>query len=189
MNQEENSPWQYKSANGTASKNSGSTDDSSVSAPNNVSPKSIAWEASEYIDHPHGLGWYLSLVAVTIGLTVIVYLTSKDKIATGIIVIVGIIVGVFASHKPGQASYEITDNGLNVNSKTYKYSDFKSFAIIHEGALTSVNLLPLKRFMPAVSAYFDPADESKIMGALGSYLPYEERKLDAVERLSRRLRL
>jgi hypothetical protein len=42
--------------------------------------------------------------------------------------------------------------------------------------------------MPPISAYFAPKDEERITKILGNYLPYEERKLDNVERLSRRLR-
>ena len=61
--------------------------------------------------------------------------------------------------------------------------------MIDEGALSSVNLIPLKRFLPPVSAYYEDKDEKKITDALGDHLPYEPRKLDMVERLSRRLRL
>ncbi|MGH7157140.1 MAG: hypothetical protein ACREGG_03465, partial [Candidatus Saccharimonadales bacterium] len=152
-------------------------------------PDSVSWEASEYIDHPHGAGWYTVLTLITAVLATVIYIAAKDKIATGTIVVVGIIVGVFASHKPGQAKYEITNSGLIINGKIYSYGDFKSFSIIREGALSSVNLLPLKRFMPPVSAYFESGDEDKITDAIGNYLPYDDRKLDAIERLSRRLRL
>jgi hypothetical protein len=60
---------------------------------------------------------------------------------------------------------------------------------MQEGPLTSANLFPLKRFMPPVTAYFDPKDEEKITNVLGNYLPYEDRKMDGIDRLSRRLRL
>jgi hypothetical protein len=43
--------------------------------------------------------------------------------------------------------------------------------------------------MPPVAAYFDPADEKKIMETAGNFLPYEDRQLDAIERLARRVRL
>ena len=189
MNQDDNSPWQYKPDDGTAPKDASSSDDSGASVSKERLPKSVVWEAPEYIEHPHGAGWYGALVIITLILAALVYLIAKDKIATGTIAVVGIIVGVFAGHKPNQAKYEITDSGLSVNDKIYKYGDFKSFAVIHEGVLSSVNLFPLKRLMPPVSAYFEPDDEQKIVSALGNYLPYEERKLDAVDRLSRHLRL
>jgi hypothetical protein len=189
MNQDENSPWQYKPDDGSAPRNANSSDNSGAPPPPKASAKSVAWQASEYIDHPHGAGWYMGLVIITLAVAALTYLVAKDKVATAIIIILGIIVGIFVRQKPRQAQYEITDAGLSVNDKIYKYADYKSFAVIREGVLTSVNLFPLKRFMPPVSAYFEPADEAKIVNALGNYLPYEERRLDAVDRLSRRLRL
>lgn len=189
MDSEENSPWQYKPDGGSTSKGPSLSDDSEPVAAKAPAAKSVSWEAPEFIDHPHGTGWYSLLTIITLALAALVYLIAKDKIATGTIVIVGIIVGVFASHKPGQAKYEINDSGLSINGKLYSYGDFKSFAIIREGLLSSINLLPLKRFMPPVSAYFEPAEEGKITEAVGNYLPYEDRRLDIIERLSRRLRL
>jgi hypothetical protein len=150
----------------------------------------VSWEASEYIEHHHGAVWYLLLGLLTAGLATAVYfLSSRDAFAGGIIVALGVIVGVFASQKPGLARYEITSSGLKVNDRLFLYQDYKSFSVIKEGTLLSLNLFPLKRFRPPVAAYFDPADEKKIVDAIGDRLPYEKKKLDTVERLARRLRL
>ena len=190
MDQDENSPWQYKPDNGSKTQTEPRNDDDNPEpGPRPAASKSVAWQAAEFIEHPHGSGWYAGLAAATAVLAGLVYLTTKDYFATGTIVVVGIIVWVFAGHKPGVAQYEISDSGLSVNGKVYPYGSFKSFAVLREGPLTSVNLFPLKRFMPPVSAYFDPKDEPKITDALGNYLPYEERKLDTIDRLSRRLHL
>jgi hypothetical protein len=190
MNQDENSPWQYKPDKGSESTaEPGNDNDSPEPAPRHYPAGSVAWQAAEFIEHPHGSGWYAALVASTVVLAAFVYLTTKDFFATGIIVIVGVIVGFFARHKPAQAQYEISSSGLSINGKPYPYSLFKSFAVLREGPLSSVNLFPLKRFVPPISAYFDPKDEPKIVEVLGNYLPYEERKMDSVDRLSRRLRL
>jgi hypothetical protein len=189
MNPDENTPWEYKPDSSTAGSNLPPAEDSTKQAPQTTSPDLITWEASEFIDHPHGAGWYALLIISTAAMSALVYLASKDKIATGIIAVVGVIVGIFAAQKPKVAKYEINNSGLSVNGKNYNYSGYKSFAVINEGSLSSVNLFPLKRFMPPVSAYFDPKDEQKIAQSLGNYLPYEERKLDSVDRISRRLRL
>ncbi len=148
----------------------------------------ISWTASEYIDHARGASWYLALVAGTIVLAGAVYLVTKDYFATAVIALMGIIVGVFSTHKPKQITYELSSSGLKAGQKVYPMSLFKSFALIREGAFSSVNLIPIKRFMPPLSIYFDPSDEQKIVSLLGNHLPLEERGLDAIEQLSRRLR-
>jgi hypothetical protein len=129
------------------------------------------------------------LILGTLMLAILVYLIAKDPFATVVIVLVGIIVGIFATQKPKIANYEISDAGISINGKLYSYSNYKSFAVVREGALSSINLFPLKRLMPPLSAYFEPKSEKEIVEAIGEYLPFEDRKLDGVDRLVRRLRL
>ncbi len=148
----------------------------------------VSWSAPEFIHHDRGFGWYLLLIAGTAVLAAGVYFLTKDVFATGTIGVLGVIVAFFGTKKPNVAAYELTDSGMRVGEKLYSYSLFKSFALIREGAISSVNFVPIKRFMPPVSAYFDPKDEQKIVDALGEHLPYEERGLDSIDRISRRLR-
>jgi len=148
----------------------------------------VSWTASEYIDHKQGAGWFTALMLATLILAAIVYLITKDYFATTIIVIVGILVGVFARRAPRELNYELSADGLKIEDKLYPLHGFKSFTIIEEGPVGSLEFMPLKRFMPPVSAYFELADQKKIVAVLQNYLPYEDRQLDGVERLSRRLR-
>jgi len=149
---------------------------------------SVPWSASEYIHHDRGAAWYALLLLGTAGLAAAVYLLTKDYFATGAIAVVGIIVGVFAARKPSQVTYEISDSGLKVGQKLYPFNQFKSFSITHDAGVSSVSLLPLKKFMPPVDAYFGPADEEKITDLVGRHLPYEERKTAGIDRLSRKLK-
>ena len=148
----------------------------------------ISWSASDYIDHTRGSSWYLALIAGTIAVAALIYFITKDYFATGVVGFMGAIVGVFATHKPKQVAYELSTSSLKAGGKVYPLNIFKSFALIHEGALSSVSLIPIKRFMPPLSIYFDPGDEQKIVSLLGGHLPLEEGGLDATERLARRLR-
>jgi hypothetical protein len=149
----------------------------------------ITWTASEYIEHQRGPSWYGLLVLCTVALAAVTYLLTKDYFATGTIVVVGIIVAVFVGHKPQQVTYELNISGIKVGSKFYDYGSFKSFSITRDGLLNSLNLYPLKRFMPPIAAYFDAKDEERITNLVGDRLPLEEGRLDRIEQLSRRLKL
>lgn len=186
----DDSPWDYKP---DGKEVSATSDLPGSAAKAGARPKSskdttISWTASEYIDHSRGTTWYLALTVGSIILSALVYLITKDYFATGVILIMGIIVGVFSRQKPKQVAYELSSSGLKAGEKVYPLNLFKSFALIREGALSSVNLIPIKRFMPPLSIYFDPGDEQKIVSLLGDHLPLEEGGLDAIERLARRLR-
>lgn len=163
-----------------------------VSAPTPPAPpanNNFSWTAAEFIDHQRSAGWYLLLFLATIILAVATYFLTKEYFAVGTIAIVGIIVGFYARQKPRQITCELNESGLRINEKTYNYALFKSFALIKNGEHNSVQLMPLKKFMPAVTAYYNAADEEKISDILGEHLPYEDAKPDHIDSLSRRLKL
>ena len=190
MAKDERSDWEYKAGEETSSKDVADDVDTILTdSPNpEKSDSVISWTASEFIEHDRGIGWYILLAIFTVLLGAGTYFLTKDIFATSIIVIAGIVVGIFAGRKPRQMKYELSSSGLRIGEKSYPYSLFRTFSIIRDGAVSSVNLMPIKRLMPPISAYFAPKDEKRITKILGEYLPYEERKLDSIDRLSRRLR-
>ncbi len=187
MKDEPVTPWQYKPGGSSGSDSPPELDQqNSQSQPSSGKP--VNWTATEYIDHKQGALWYAALAAITLALGSGIYFLIHDYFGTAIILILGLVVGVFAARTPKNLKYELSNDGLRIEQRLYPYSLFKSFAIIQDGALVSIDLMPIKRFMPPVSAYFAPADQEKIIGALEDHLPYEQRQLDSIERLTRRLR-
>ncbi len=148
----------------------------------------VSWTASEYIAHEKGGSWYILLAFAVIVGAALVYIITKEMISAVVIVIMGVAFGGFAVRKPQELNYVLDANGLTVGNKLYEYGQFKSFTVVEEGAIDSIMLMPLQRFMPPLSVYFDPADEEKITNALSAYLPYEDRKQDPVDRLMRKVR-
>jgi hypothetical protein len=148
----------------------------------------VAWTASEYVAHQKTAGWYMLLALGAIVGAALVYALTKDKISVVMIVIVAIIFGVFAARQPRVLQYRLDESGLEIGGKFYPYAMFKSFAVIQEGGIESISLMPLKRFMPILSIYFAPDDADKIVDTLGIYLPHEDRQADPIDRLMRRLR-
>ena len=180
--------WEYKPSGGAAVADK----PSALGAAGGKPPPrdtSIVWTASEYIEHERGAGWYLVLLLVTAVIAGISYLLFKDYVTVGIIVVLGVIVAIAVGRKPRQVQYQLSRQGIQVGEKTYNYSQFRSFSIIREGTLSSIELMPLKKLMIPVSAYFGPADEERIVDIIGQYLPYEERQMELVDKLSRRLRI
>ncbi len=148
----------------------------------------IEWTASEYISHEKDMMWY---VAVTLGSVIIagaVYFLTKELIASITIVVVAFSAVFFAGRKPETKTYRITTNTVTIDDKKHSLSDFKSFSIVDEGAIDSIWFKPLARFKPMLIIYFAPGDEEKIAEALSNFLPYENRELDALDRLTRRMR-
>lgn len=173
--------WEYK-------------DDSAVSdsgeAPARPQPslETIEWTASEYVEHDKSAGWYMLLALASVAFAAVVYFITKEIISSVVIVIMGLAFGIFAARKPRELTYSLSSAALRVGDKSYGYGQFKSFTIVDEGAIRSITLMPLQRFMPPLSVYYAPEDEEKIANALSAYLPYVDRKPDMVDRAMRKVR-
>lgn len=152
------------------------------------SPEEVAWTASEFVSHNKGTGWYFLLAGGAFLLAVVIYFVTHDVISTGIIIFVALLLGISAARKPRVLNYQVNAAGLAIGDKFYPYPEFKSFAVMQEGAFSSIMFLPLKRFMPPITIYYDPQDEDKIIDVLSYYLPMENRSHDLIDNIIRRIR-
>lgn len=161
---------------------------SAAAAVHHDEDRAITWTASEYVANQKTYGWYVLLGLGALAAATLIFLITRDKVSTGVIVLVGIIFGITAAHQPRTLEYRLDHNGIKIGDKLYPYSDFKSFSVMEDGAINSILLLPLKRFMPGLSIYYPPDQEEDILAVLGSYLPHETREIDAIDRLMRKIR-
>lgn len=163
-------------------------DESNADAPQAPQGKEVAWTASEFIAHHKTAGWYIALGLITAIVSVLMYLLVEDRLTVATIVVVALSFGFFASRPPRTLEYKITSHGITIGEKLYPYSILRTFSIQKEGAVKSILLIPLKRFMPAISMYYPPEQENEIINTLSSYLPHEERKPDLIDRLMHHVR-
>ena len=176
------SQWQFNAAV------SGSDEAHKATSPANKPTASVAWSASEFIAHHKSASWYIGLAVAALIVAAVIFLLTHDKISTGVIVLAAVVLGIFGARKPRVLNYKLDGAGLNIGQKFYDYNLFKSFAVIEEGAFSSIILMPMKRFMPSLSLYYAPDDENKIVDILAERLPFENRKQDAVDSFMRRIR-
>lgn len=152
------------------------------------SSQGVSWTASEFVAHNKSAEWYMAVGIVAVLLAVIVYFMSHDIISVVITLIVAIIFGIGASRQPRQMQYAVSDNGVSIGAHFYPYGSFRSFTVASEGPFRSIVFMPLKRFMPPISIYFDPADEQRIGEILADHLPMHEHREAATDKLMRRIR-
>ncbi len=148
----------------------------------------ISWTASEFIAHDKSFGWYAALAAGALALAALVYFISRDLISVSVVIIAALMLGVYGGHKPRQLEYRIDTDGLSIGKKHFGYDDFRSFSVLPEGAFSSIVFMPMKRFAVPTTIYYAPEDEDRIASMLSSYLPFEERDHDAIDRLMHRIR-
>jgi hypothetical protein len=147
----------------------------------------VDWSASEFIVHEKSPLWYLILAGATSAVAAAIYFLTRDAISVVAVVILAAVLGVAASRKPRIIEYRVDRGGITVGRQFHPYGHFKSFALIDEGAFTSVTVLPLKRFAMPLSIYFSPEDEPRIMDVLANHLPVEPGELDSIDRFMRNI--
>ena len=151
-------------------------------------PDYIEWTASEFIAHHKSPGWYLGLILATAAIAGLVYFITADFISVAVVIVGAVLLGVYGARQPRQLRYRLDRRGVTIGDKTYTYHDFRSFAVMPEGAFSSIVFMPLKRFSPSITIYYAPADEEKIMAILGEELPFEPQRRDAIDNLMKRIR-
>lgn len=162
------------------------TDQPDASQPRQES-RYINWTASEFVEIQRNSSWKMTVILGFVLLCAVAYLITKDYISSIFIGVAGIIFLVASSRKPRQLTYEVNDKGVQVGSNFYSYSLFKSFDVLQEGGIRSVNLMPMKRFMPEISIYFPPEQEEAIVDVISSHLPHDEHTENAVDKMARKL--
>lgn len=150
--------------------------------------REVVWSASEFIAHHKSPEWFMGMVGGSVAVAVLVYFITRDIFNTVVVVIAAVIFGVAANRQPRQMQYAVNDHGVEIGRHFYAYDSFRSFSVVNEGPISSIVLMPLKRFMPTLTIYFDPADENRIGDVLIEHLPMHQHEHDLTERLMRRIR-
>ncbi len=148
----------------------------------------VTWSASEFISHQKTGVWYLGLGVATALITFIIVIVTKSFMSAGVVALTSIVLGFYAARKPEVKQYEINEYGVMIADKAFPYETFKSFSVVQEGAINSIWLRPLKKYLPTITMYFSPEDEDRIVDTLQNFLPEEDRALDSIERFTRRIR-
>jgi hypothetical protein len=148
----------------------------------------ISWTASEFIAHQKSGGWYGLLALGAVMAAVVIWFITKDIVSSIVILFAALAFGTYGRRQPRELTYRLDGAGLTIAQKQYPYAGFRSFAVVAEGAITSVVFTPLKRFQPLITIYYDPRDEGAIVDLLSDRLPMEDRRQDALERLMWRIR-
>jgi hypothetical protein len=177
------SPWSFVSDK----KSDGLVKDTvGVAAPIKVVDP-IKWSSEEYIAHSKSFQWYVVLFFVIVVFAGIIYLLTKDKITTGIILFVGIIFGVYSGRKPSELEYSLDDARINIGQKFYDLASFRSFSIVDDEGSKSLLFVPLRRFSPMLTVYYPANKEDRILEVLNNRLPLDNRGHDVLERFLRKI--
>ncbi|HET9411453.1 MAG TPA: hypothetical protein VFO38_01235 [Candidatus Saccharimonadales bacterium] len=167
--------------------NADSADDGNLPIHAPVNPEAVVdWEASEYIHRSKSAGWII-IFGIIVAAIIAVSVLLQAWTFTALAVVMAVAFGFFAFRQPKTKHYSLSHQALKVDDTTYELSEFRAFGIVAEDAFFSIMLIPVKRFMPAITMYFGEEDGEKIVDILGAHLPLQDIDPDPIDALMRRL--
>ena len=175
--------WKYTAADD----NPVSADGPEAKASSQEPLKPVVWSELESFSEKKTVGWYLILIILTVLLSGLTYLLTKDRLTTAVIIICGVLFGVYGTRKPKTINYTIDERGFKIGSRSFNFSSYKSFSIISIGDNMSAALVPLHRFMPYTYINFSADMVDKVLPVLDNSLPREAARRDLLERFFRRV--
>ena len=149
----------------------------------------VQWQAPEYIEHQKSPMWFVGFWGVVVLLMLAAAFLMKSWSFTILVPVMATAL-VFYSHRPPRMmSYVVSDKGIYINEQLHPMSEFRSFGVSQEDAMPALIFIPTKRFRPGLTVYFPQEAGEEIVDLLGSRIPMNEIRLDAFDRIVRKLRI
>jgi uncharacterized membrane protein YobD (UPF0266 family) len=101
---------------------------------------SISWQADEFKYYPKNIGWYVTVVCVTILIVAFFIIVQEDIFAAASLGIVGILTILFARHKPSRVQIKLDERGIYFDKLFYPYKQIKYFWVVHNTRHQTINL-------------------------------------------------
>jgi|SRR5581483_9394339 len=157
------------------------------SVPLAPTPSSFSWTAAEYLEHRKSFSWFAALTLVAFLLGAGVWFITKDVFLSSMVVLGVAVFGIYAGRRPKQTTYRIEGPALHIGSRLYDLREFRSFSVIPEGPVVSVELVPMKRFAIYTIFYCTVKDADTIADLLSAYLPITPPRNDLTDQFMRRI--
>ena len=150
----------------------------------------ISWTAGDAAVRAHATAWRLRMIGLSIllGLAVL-FVTGGDWFPAGSIVVAGVLFGLLGSRRSQVLAYRVDARGVMIGQKHYAYSEFRAFSVFGDRSSSSIELVPLQRFMPAVLLYLDQVQGQQIVDTLSGYLPMQPHRQDVVDYIINRVKI
>lgn len=150
----------------------------------------IYWSATEYTPADKNFLWFFVFALVVIALVAADILFLHYYTFSALIIVMALAIVVLTKRPSKSIQYTLSDEqGLYIGDILHPFNEYKSFSYLQDGNRHMIMLIPVKRFSLPTSVYFPEEAGEQIVDVFGARLPMENRKLDIVDVIVRKLRL
>jgi hypothetical protein len=149
----------------------------------------ISWTTGSEVVRGRSSNWTIRMTGLSVLVGAVIFLITRDWISSAAVLFAGFVFGLMGSRPPVGIEYIIDPEGISIGRKVYYYKDFRAFSVVQDSHGVVAELIPLKRFMPAVSMHLDRTRQQEILAVLSGYLPMQPHKQDMVDYIVGRIKL
>lgn len=146
----------------------------------------LSWKAKEFQHVEKKYVWYIGLVA---GFGGLIYATLRTEprqyIAAVLFALIGITVAQYASRKPEEKLYRISDKFMAIDNKVYDLSDFTSYYESNDYGNLMLDFVPKNRLSPTVAIPVSIENKEILDDMLTNVLEKTEPKIELVDKITR----
>lgn len=135
---------------------------------------SITWEAPEYKHYEKTIGWYISLISITILITGFFIIIQKDYFAGITILFLCIIIIFFSKQKPENISISLTTKGIHQGDLHIPYKHIKHFWIVYTPNHQTINFETSSYLNKFVILELESQEPEDVREFLLNFLPEHE---------------
>lgn len=147
----------------------------------------FSWQAPEFVYTQKPVMWFVGIMSFFVLLAGLGVFLSQ-WIGSALSIVMGSALLVWANRKPKIFTYSITNYGVIVGDKNYKYDDFRAFYEYMDYNQRTIDLVPAKRFGTLVSLPLATPEADDIEKVISQMAPKVEHNEDIADKIFRRLR-
>lgn len=156
--------------------------------PTHVKRQVFEWSALEFEEHQRGPYWFIFMAVAALAL-IIFGVFTRSYFFIAFVALAFAVLTVYARRAPREIAFTINAGGVGMGRTFLPFSELKTFWIFDEGERKELSLETKKMLTPFMRLPLGEENPEDIRSILADFLPEEEHKELATDKIARSLGL
>lgn len=155
----------------------------------NDNQKNITWQAPEFRHYPKNVGWYITLVSISVLVIAFFVIVESDIFAAVSLGLITILIILFSRQSPRLVNVELNSKGIKFDNLHYPYKQLKYFWVVNNPRHKTIIFHTTAFLNNTLILELEDQDPEKIREFLLQYLPeHHETEETSIQRIMHRVK-
>ncbi len=136
---------------------------------NNIN--NISWEAWEFKHYPKNIGWYVTVISISVIVVAFFIFVQNDIFAAVSLGIIALLILAFSKQMPQRVTIELTSKGVHFGNLFYPYKQIKHFWVVFNDRHKTLNFQTSAYVNNSLIIQLDEQNPEEVTDFLIAYLP------------------